>query len=135
MVRCLYKKYTIRKGLEFKSDEFEQVLLKVGKLALHSLLTGDPLLQRSKVISEVGEHAFDYGLLIGHEDFRLIRDETADIFITFPHRSLQEFLGAYFFVLALARGEPLERYLGKDREKPLFMINPLISKVLSVASV
>ena len=33
MVRCLYKKFTIRKGLEFKSDEFEQVLLKIGKLA------------------------------------------------------------------------------------------------------
>ena len=128
MVRCLYKKFTIRKGLEFKSDEFEQVLLKVGKLALHTLLTGDPLLQRSKVISEEGEHAFDYGLLIGHEDFRLIRDETADIFITFPHRSLQEFLGAFFFVLALARGEPFERYLGKDREKPLFMMNPLFLK-------
>ena len=128
MVRCLYKKFTIRKGLEFKSEEFEQVLLKVGKLALHALLTGDPLLQRSEVISEIGAHAFDYGLLIGHEDFRLIQHETADIFITFPHRSLQEFLGAFFFVLSLADGEPLERYLGTDREKPLFMMNPLFLK-------
>ena len=127
MVRCVYKKFTIRKGLEFKGHDFEQVLLKVGKLALHTLLTGDPLLQRSEVISEVGEHAFDYGLLIGHEDFRLIRNEIADIFITFPHRSLQEFLGA-FFLLSLAGGEPLERYLGTDRENPLFMINPLFLK-------
>ena len=105
MVRCLYKKFTIRKGLEFKRDKFEQVLLKVGKLALHTLLTGNPLLRRSIVISELGKHAFDYGLLIGHEDFRLIRDETADLFITFPHRSLQEFLGTFFFVLSLA-GQP-----------------------------
>ena len=62
--------------------------MSVGKLALKTLLSGNPLLQRSVVIKEVGPDAFDYGLLIGHEDFRLIRDETANIFVTFPHRSI-----------------------------------------------
>ena len=38
---------------------------------------------------------------------RLIRDETADILITFPHRSLQEFLGAFYFIQALDKGESI----------------------------
>ena len=60
--------------------------MSIGKLALKTLLSGDPLLQRSEVIKEVGPDAFDYGLLIGHEDAHmLIKDETADIFVTFPH--------------------------------------------------
>ena len=93
MVRCLYKKYIIRKGLSFYADQFEAVLISVGKLALKTLLSGNPLLQRSVVIKEVGPDAFDYGLLIGHDDFRLIRDETADIFVTFPHRIFRSFWG------------------------------------------
>ena len=98
MVRCLYKKYLIRKGLPFHADQFEKVLTSIGKLALKTLLSGNPLLQRSFVIQKVGPDAFDYGLLIGHEEAHmLIRDETADIFVTFPHRSLQEFLGGVCF--------------------------------------
>ena len=69
---------------------------------------------------------FDYGLLIGHEDaHRLIRDETADIFVTFAHRSIQEFLGAFFFVLSLNEGQSMESLLGADCTYPIFMINPL----------
>ena len=89
MVRCLYKKFTIRKGIEFSRKEFNRITMLIGKLAFDTLLSGNPLLQRSHVMSLIGQDAFDYGLLIGHEDFRLLRDETADIFITFPHRSLQ----------------------------------------------
>ena len=76
-------------------------------------------------MNDVGKDAFDFGLLIGNEDaHRLIRDETADIFVTFPHRSLQEFLGAFYFVWMLAQGELLESLLGAD-SKPIFMTNPL----------
>ena len=104
MVRCLYKKFTIRKGIEFETTNFLEVLESLGKLALETLLSGNPLLRRSEIIRQVSSYAFDYGLLIGHEDaHRLIRDETADIFITFPHRSLQEFLGAFYFVLSLTK--------------------------------
>ena len=96
MVRCLYKKFTIRKGIEFKMSSFLELLKSLGKVALETLLS-DSLVRRSDIIKVVGEDAFDYGLLIGHEDaHRLIRDETADISVTFGHRSLQEFLGAFF---------------------------------------
>ena len=129
MVRCLYKKYLIRKEeqLHFDIDKFETTVAKIGKLALKTLLSGDPLLQRSVVIKEVGPDAFDYGLLIGHEDaHRLPRDETADIFVTFPHPSVQEFLGALFFIWVLNRGEEeIESLLNVNCDKPMFLTNPL----------
>ena len=108
-----------------KDNEFHDVLMKLGKLAFKTLLSGNPLLGRSQVIKDVGPEAFDYGLLIGHEDFRLIRDETADIFVTFLHRSLQEFLGAFYFILMLNEGESVESLLGSDCKEPIFMMNPL----------
>ena len=68
MVRCLYKKFTIRKGIPFEISEFNRITMLIGKLAYDTLLSGNPLLQRSRVLAEVGPDAFDYGLLIGHED-------------------------------------------------------------------
>ena len=83
-------------------------------------------MQRREVVKKVGNGAFDYGLLIGHEDcFLLVKDVTADIFVTFPHRSIQEFLGAFFFVLMLSKAESIESLLGVHCSKPIFMANPL----------
>ena len=83
-------------------------------------------MKREKVERQVGEDTFDYGLLIGHEDaHKLIRDETADIFVTFPHMTIQEFLGSFWFVCRLCNGENLEAILGSDCETPVFLRNPL----------
>ena len=126
MVRCLYKKFTIRKNKEFRDDEFVRTLKLLGKLALETLLSNKPLMKREKVIREVGSDAFDYGLLIGHEDaHRLIRDETADIFVTFPHMTIWEFLGSFWFVCRLCNGDRLEDILGSDYKTPIFLTNPL----------
>ena len=125
MVRCLYKKYTLRKNKDYVDEEFVSVLKSVGSLALDTLLSGNPLLKRSEVLKKVGSDAFDYGLLIGHEDFKLIRDETSDIFVTFPHRSLQEFAGSFYLILMLSEGETLESLLGDSSYRPIFMTNPL----------
>ena len=46
----------------------------------------------------IDEYVFDYGLIIGHEDYRLRGSETADIFITFVHRTIEELLGSFYFV-------------------------------------
>ena len=126
MVRCLYKKYVIRKGLFFDSDQFKAAVTKIGKLALKTLLSGDPLLQRSEVIKEVGPEAFDYGLLIGHEDAHmLLKDETADIFVTFPHRSIQEFLGSLYLIWMLNKGKEIQSLLGVNCGRPIFLTNTL----------
>ena len=125
MIHCLYKKFTIQKNIEYEDTRFIKTITNLGKLALFTLLSGNPLLQRSRVIKVVGPDAFDYGLLIGHEDFRLIPDESADIFITFPHRSIQEFLGAFYFIMMLDAGSSIESLLGYDYKEPIFMVNPL----------
>ena len=125
MMRCLYKKYTIRKGIPFEISSFCEALRLIGKIAFEMLLSENPFFQRSDISRLVGEDAFDYGLLIGHEDFRLIGDESADILVTFPHHSLQEFLGAFYFVLMLNEGVDVDTLLGKFWRKPIFLINPL----------
>ena len=125
MVRCLYKKYVISKGIEFEQSKFTAVLTLIGSLALKTLLSGNPLMKRSDVIREVGDDAFAYGLLIGHKDFRLIRDETADILITFAHRSILEFLGSFCFIQKLNDGQTIESLLGVGCSEPIFMVNPL----------
>ena len=50
MMHCLYKKFTIRKKMEYNKKEFVRAIAKVGKLAFETLLSGNPLLQRSQVI-------------------------------------------------------------------------------------
>ena len=117
MVRCLFQKFSIRNRTKFTVVGFIEAMRSVGKLALKTLVADYPFMQRSQVIEEIGEEAFDYGLLIGQEDFRLIRNDATDIIITFSHRSLQEFLGALFFILALGEGESVESTLGLVRNQ------------------
>ena len=129
MVLCLYKKFTIRKGISFEISEFNRITMLIGKLAYDTLLSGNPLLRRSEVLTEVGPDAFDYGLLIGHEDaHRLIKDETADIYITFSHRSIQEFLGAFFFVWLADEGADFTSVNFTTAKIPIFLTDPLFLK-------
>ena len=122
----LYQKYASTHGLDFNLKDFMKVLAKLGKLAWETLKSGNPFLQRSQVIKEVGEDAFKYGLLIGHEDFRLIGRETADILITYPHRTIQEFLGSFYFILMIDEGQKIENLIDvKDGKLPRFMKDPL----------
>ena len=100
MVQCLYKKFTLRKGIDFQMNALLQVLKSLGKIALETLLSGNQLLKRSLIIEQVGEEVFEYGLLIGEDGFSWTRDMTVDVFVTFPHRSLQEFLGSFFIVVS-----------------------------------
>ena len=105
MVRCLCKKFTIRIGIEYHASAFLSALKQLRELAFETLLSGNPLMQKRNVLKRVGDDAFNFGLLINHEDgFLLLKDETADILVTFPHRTIQEFLGAFFFnIYALHR--------------------------------
>ena len=107
MVRCLYRKFTLRKGIEYQDSKFIEMLKSLTKLVIN----GKALLKRSDVLKEVGPDAFDYGLLIGHEDFRLIRDETADILVSVPHRTILEFLWSFCYISLLSEGKTVEHLL------------------------
>ena len=126
LVKCLYKKFTIRKGIAFKPDDFDKVLKFVGQLSLRTLTSNNPLLQRLEVLKVVGDFAFEYGVFAGHEDLKLFNDPTADIYVTYPHRSLEEFFGSYGFVQALNEGQSIDDILGSDCKEPIFVVNPLV---------
>ena len=123
LVKCLYQKFTIRKNIKF---DFSQVLKSTGKLALATLTSCDRFLKRSEVLKVVGDFAFEYGLFTGYEDFRLMGDINADIYVTYGHRSLEEFFGSFGFIDALSGGKSVDEILGSDCEEPIFMVNPLV---------
>ena len=128
MAQCLYKKFTNRIGIRFVKSDLVLITKSVGIIALKTLLPNNPLLQKSEVIEIVGDFAFELGFFTGHEDFRLCTDPTADIYVTYVHRSIEEFFGSFGFLQALDDGKSVDDILGSDCEKPIFMTNPLVLK-------
>ena len=98
LIRFLYSKYTVRKGIPFEQNTLIDVRKRIGKVAFEAFTGQNSFMKRSDILEKVGPDAFDYGLLIGHEDFRLIGQDTADILITFAHRTILEFLGSFYLV-------------------------------------
>ena len=126
LVGSLYRKYLTQKGIKsMDMKQFVKVLIGVGKIAFQILTSGRTLLRKSDVLDAAGAEAFEYGLFIGTERYSLFPDETADISITFPYRTIQEFLGALFFVQSLIDVVDIETLLGTDREAPVLLTNPL----------
>ena len=118
----------------YSSDHFVQVVKAIGKLALETLLSGKSLFRKSQVVEALGPNAFDFCILIGHEDAHsLIPYETADIFVTFAHRSIQEFLGVFFFISSINEGLSIAGLLGNPCGKPMFLTNPLFFSFLCLA--
>ena len=118
LVKCLYKKFMIRKNLPFKVANFNEVMKSLGKLTFKTLTSNNPLLQRTEVLQIVGQFAFEYRLFAGHEDIRLCGDPTADIYVTYLHRSLEEFFGSYGSIQSLNEGWSLDDILGPDCKEP-----------------
>ena len=81
------------------------------------------MLQRSEVLKIAGDFVLDYGFLAGDKAFT---DLSADISVTFAHRSLEEFFGSFGFLQALDDGKSVDDILGSDCERPIFMVNPLV---------
>ena len=123
--KCLYRKFTERKGISYVEEEFLDVIARIGKLAW-KMFTSKERFQKSNVIDIVGADAFDYGFLIGHEDYRLFGDETADVIITFVHRSLQDFYGAFYFIWSLLMGRKIKALVGSDGKRSQILTNPLL---------
>ena len=125
LLRCIFRKYVERVGKDFDPVIFAASLRKFGRLALETLLSGNYSYQRSVIKRDLGEDAFEIGFIIGHEDYRLESDETADIVLSFPHTSMEEFLGALGFSQRLDDGENIEDILRTESMKLIFMIRPL----------
>ena len=105
LVKSIYSKYRVQKNREFKMEDFIEVLRRIGQLAFKTFESKQAWFQRSEIVSLIGGDAFEYGLLIGHEDFRLVGHETADVVVTFAHRSLEQFLGAFHITQRFSAGD------------------------------
>ena len=57
---------------------------------------------------------------------RVCTDSTADTYITYAHRSIEEFFGSFGFIQALDDGKSVKDILGSDCKKPIFLMNPLV---------
>ena len=125
MIRCLYVSFVEKKKRKFYQSDFVKAMKSVGKLAWQTLLSGNPMFRKEGVIRELGSEIFEWGLLIGDEDPEGLLDETADILVTFAHRSIQEFFGAFYFILRLGEGGSVESLLGPSHQKTIFLTNPL----------
>ena len=125
LVRCLYRKFTVREGIAYDKKKFEEILKCLGSLAWKTLNTKVYYLLSSEIFETVGEDAFEYGVLVGHEDFRLVGRPYADVFVTFLHSSIQEFLGGFYFILMLNVRETIEDLPHIDCDWPIFMMDPL----------
>ena len=111
--------------MPYKESDLIKVMRSVGQLALHTLLSTNPLLQRSEVLETAGDFALEYGFFAMEKDFT---HNNADISVTYVHRSLEEFFGLFGFLQALAEGKSVDDILGFDCENPIFMVNPLVMR-------
>ena len=124
LVRCVYTKYCERIKVEFQESKFVDVLKRMGKVAWKMWRSGKGWAKKSEILKEAGEDAFEIGPLISHRDFRLSRDKTADILITFPHQTILEFLGSYGFLHMLNEGDSIESLFDNDQERYKVMEYP-----------
>ena len=95
LARCIYRKYCKSRNVGFNEEKLTNVLDKIGKFALKTMKDRQSSFRREEIIQELGENVFQYGFLVGYEDFRLAANETADILVTFIHETMRTFL-AYF---------------------------------------
>ena len=123
IVRRIYRTYLGDES--YNAGEFVDVAKKIGKLAWKTLIEGRNLRQKSDIVCKIDEDAFKLSYLIGYEDDRLKCDETADIFVTFFHRTVEEFFASFHFVDRLSKGSTIEHLFGSGCKKPIFMINRL----------
>ena len=140
LVRCLCRKFKERnrreqdgpycrkrrkKEIPLSCEELLGIMERLGRIAWETLISGKYSMKTKEIFNRIGDSAFDYGLIVGHENFRLRGAEMADIFITFVHRTIQEFLGAFFFIVMLSRGIDIDTLYPNHGNfySPIFLYN------------
>ena len=124
LVRFIYRKYCARKDQTYDKNDFRTVLKRTSKIAWRMLKSGQGWAKQDDVIKEMGDDAFQFGLMTGHKGFELSRHETADMQLTFGHITIQEFMGSLGFLQLIDEGDSLDLLLGDDHDGQLIMENP-----------
>ena len=102
----------LRKGKAVKAGDFVTVLKLLGKIAWKTLKTKQYHFQMKQALIDDVD-IFEYGIITGHQDFHLVGHETADVFISYSHRTFQEFLGAFHFTHKMSSIEQPGRYISQ----------------------
>ena len=92
VILYLYKTFLAKNQEDFKKEKFINILKHLGKGAFCCKKQE----KRTKVLAQVGEEAFNLGILIVNEDTRMLSSKTEDIFLTFPNIGVRHFLSAFF---------------------------------------
>ena len=103
-LRFLYKRNRLCKGKDIDNwkenekdnEEFTEWLRPIGKQAFRMLRNGPMYVSRENLYSVLGNDAFDCGIVRGHGDSNFLLDVDPNTYLTFPHISVQEFLGAFY---------------------------------------
>ena len=95
LLRSIYRKYCEKVGVQFIHSNFIDVVTRVSFLAYRMFGLEQTCFQRSDIPEVAGEDIFEYGFLIGYEDYKLVGHEAADIAVGFPHDTIGEFFAAF----------------------------------------
>ena len=96
LLRSIYRKYCEKAGVPFNHNHFLDVVKRVSFLADRILGSEQTCVQRSDIPEVAGEDIFEYGFIIGYQDYKLLGHETADVAVWFPHDTIGEFFAAFY---------------------------------------
>ncbi len=97
LVHCLYRKFLTRSKVEETAHPFVEVLRSIGYWAHSTLQQGNNFAKKKEVLADIGQYAFEYGLLVGSEDIPFGHRIGDDLFLSFLHETIKEFLVAAFY--------------------------------------
>ncbi len=121
LLNYLFKRYIADRaethGVQEEEERREEILLEIGRLAFEGLISNKVAYKKSEIIEAVGCFVFDYGILIGSEEYkgRRFTDDTADIFVYFAHKSIQEYLAAKYFLHQISLTRDAVSILTEDK--------------------
>ena len=122
LLRSIYRKYCEKAGVQFNHSHFVDVVTRVSFLAYRMFGLEQSCFQRSDIPEVAGEDIFEYGFLIGYEDYKLLGHETADIAIGFPHDTIGEFFAAFCEMYRLSEYHWVESFF-LQHVSLLFMVS------------
>ena len=104
----LYQRYTNKYGISFDERKMKDSYHKLGKIALEGIAQNKFYFQKRDILREAGPEVFKYGILIGNDDLPSIEgsgNDSQNIHVYFPHKTMQEYLAAEYLSHALHHNE------------------------------
>ena len=116
LVRYLYQKLSLHGGL-YKFSRFVKFLKGIGKIAFEQLQQNSLAFLRTELAQDIVNDAINCGILVQYSF-----PGSSDIWLTFPHISIQEFLGAEYFILN--SGKRMENVIGSLAQRAMLLNKP-----------